>query len=261
MACRSLYRDCNKGPEAKNGIRRSISGPRRASCRARSHWPNLRAWIHPSFLCQSHRQRHPPRSGPVRNIPRQIPLRPALRHFPLFPGDRPRRAETRPPPPHPLRFHTLAAGCHYRRVEPAGTRQLALSRRRSAHPAHAPPRPADRQPDQPVFRQRLSRQPGSFRDRGAVGPVPALCRRFRAVSRRSRRVDKLAARRLSLHPRKTVVLATGTPVPFLGYDLHPDKRALPWASVRRFRNRLRGMRDRYRAGTIDPETIGPRIRA
>ena len=64
-----------------------------------------------------------------------------------------------------------------------------------------------------------------------------------------------------MHPRKTVVLATGTPVPFLGYDLHPDKRALPWASVRRFRNRLRGMRDRYRAGTIDPETIGPRIRA
>ena len=37
--------------------------------------------------------------------------------------------------------------------------------------------------------------------------------------------------------------------------------AMPAASVLRFRNRLRSMRDRWHAGTIDPAAIGVRIRA
>ena len=72
---------------------------------------------------------------------------------------------------------------------------------------------------------------------------------------------RLASRRLSLHPRKTVVLPTAQPAHFLGYDLRRGYRALPEASVRRFRNRLRGMQDRQRARTIDPNSIGTRIRA
>ncbi len=61
----------------------------------------------------------------------------------------------------------------------------------------------------------------------------------------------LARRRLSLHPRKTEILPTAEPAPFLGYVLHPGYRRLPEDNVRRFRGRLRSLRDRWRAGTID----------
>ena len=71
----------------------------------------------------------------------------------------------------------------------------------------------------------------------------------------------LARRRLSLHPRKTVILPTRQKVPFLGYVLHPRGRSMPEASVRRFRNRLRGLRDRWRAGTIGREAIEAHIQA
>ena len=70
----------------------------------------------------------------------------------------------------------------------------------------------------------------------------------------------LARRRLSLHPRKTYVAATAEPTTFLGYVLLPDgRRRLPEANVRRFRGRLRSMRDRVRAGTTTPEEARPRI--
>ncbi len=62
----------------------------------------------------------------------------------------------------------------------------------------------------------------------------------------------LARRRLSLHPRKTVILPTAEPAAFLGLVLLPGgRRRLPEDNVRRFRNRLRGLLDRYHAGTID----------
>ena len=61
----------------------------------------------------------------------------------------------------------------------------------------------------------------------------------------------LARRRLSLHPVKTHVAATSAPATFLGFELRPEgRRRLPEANVRRFRNRLRGLRDRWRAGTV-----------
>ena len=71
----------------------------------------------------------------------------------------------------------------------------------------------------------------------------------------------LEGRRLRLHPRKTVILPTAEPAAFLGYVLMPDRRRLPEENVRRFRNRLRGMRDRWRAGTIDRSLVTARIQS
>jgi len=71
----------------------------------------------------------------------------------------------------------------------------------------------------------------------------------------------LEGRRLRLHPRKTVIMATAEPAPFLGYVLHPGFRRLPEDNVRRFRNRLRGMRDSLRAGTAAPGDVERRVRS
>jgi RNA-directed DNA polymerase len=71
----------------------------------------------------------------------------------------------------------------------------------------------------------------------------------------------LAGRRLSPHPRKTLVQATRTTSAFLGLVLQPGRRRLPEASVIRFRGRLRGLRDRWRAGTIDIRGAAARIQA
>ena len=80
------------------------------------------------------------------------------------------------------------------------------------------------------------------------------------VAWRERIETCLARRRLSLHPRKTYVAPTAEPTTFLGYVLLPDgRRRLPEANVRRFRNRLRGMRDRVRAGVMTFEEAQPRV--
>ena len=72
--------------------------------------------------------------------------------------------------------------------------------------------------------------------------------------------EYLARRRLSLHPRKTYTAATAEPTAFLGYVLLPNgRRRLPEDNVRRFRNRLRSMKDRLRAGSLTPEEAQPRI--
>jgi retron-type reverse transcriptase len=66
----------------------------------------------------------------------------------------------------------------------------------------------------------------------------------------------LAGCRLSLHPRKTFVAPTREPTTFLGFVLLPGGgRRLPDDNVRRFRNRLRGLRDRYRAGIIGLDRV------
>lgn len=72
----------------------------------------------------------------------------------------------------------------------------------------------------------------------------------------------LVGRRLSLHPRKTRIEATSVPALFLGYELSPGgRRRLPGENVARFRNRLRGLRDRWRAGTIDEDAVRARVMA
>ena len=61
----------------------------------------------------------------------------------------------------------------------------------------------------------------------------------------------LEGRRLRLHPRKTGIFATREQTVFLGFVLLPNgRRRLPENNVRRFRNRLRGLRDRCRAGCL-----------
>jgi len=83
----------------------------------------------------------------------------------------------------------------------------------------------------------------------------------------------LASRRLKLHPRKTLILPTTEPTAFLGFVLSPDTgparrraaarshRRLPEDNVRRFRNRLRGLHDQWRAGTVTHSDVEARIGA
>ena len=79
---------------------------------------------------------------------------------------------------------------------------------------------------------------------------------------RRRIADYLARRRLRLHPKKTRLLRTDEPAAFLGFVLLPDGgRRLPEDNVRRFRNRLRSLRDRWREGAVSREDVERRIRA
>jgi len=76
--------------------------------------------------------------------------------------------------------------------------------------------------------------------------------------------DRIAAylegRRLRLHPRKTAIYPTAQLADFLGYVLLPgDYRRLPEDNVRRFRNRLRSLRDRWRAGSATRADVQQRI--
>ena len=76
-----------------------------------------------------------------------------------------------------------------------------------------------------------------------------------------RRISRyLEDRRLRLHPDKTFVTATGEATTFLGFVLLPGgRRRLPEENVRRFRNRLRGLRDRWRAGTVHADEVRRRV--
>jgi retron-type reverse transcriptase len=70
----------------------------------------------------------------------------------------------------------------------------------------------------------------------------------------------LVGRRLRLHPDKSFVAPTAEPTTFLGFVLCGDgRRRLPEESVRRFRNRLRGLRDRWRAGAVGAEEVQQRL--
>jgi len=72
----------------------------------------------------------------------------------------------------------------------------------------------------------------------------------------------LEGRRLRLHPRKTQVAATSEAAAFLGFVLLPGGwRRLPEDNVRRFRNRLRGLRARWRLGLVTREEVERRIGA
>jgi RNA-directed DNA polymerase len=68
--------------------------------------------------------------------------------------------------------------------------------------------------------------------------------------------------RLRLHPGKTAILPASDAARFLGFVLLPDgSRRLPADNVARFRNRLRGLRDRWRAGSIERADVEARVRA
>ncbi len=79
---------------------------------------------------------------------------------------------------------------------------------------------------------------------------------------RTRIARFLEGRRLRLHPRKTVILPTAEPAAFLGFVLLPDgPRRLPEENVARFRGRLRGLRDRWKAGAVTLDDVDAKIRA
>jgi RNA-directed DNA polymerase len=72
----------------------------------------------------------------------------------------------------------------------------------------------------------------------------------------------LAGRRVKLHPRKTAIVPTAVPSAFLGFVLMPGgRRRLPEDNVGRFRNRLRGQRDRWRAGTVTRAEVEAKVGA
>jgi retron-type reverse transcriptase len=79
---------------------------------------------------------------------------------------------------------------------------------------------------------------------------------------RERIARYLEGRRLKLHPRKTAIQPTAEPSKFLGFVLLPGgKRRLPEYNVARFRNRLRGLRDRWRAGRVTLDEVEAKIGA
>ena len=79
---------------------------------------------------------------------------------------------------------------------------------------------------------------------------------------RTRISEFLEGRRLRLHPKKTWCALTSEPAVFLGIVLLPGgRRRLPDENVRRFRNRLRSLRARWRHGTVDRKEVEQRIEA
>lgn len=72
----------------------------------------------------------------------------------------------------------------------------------------------------------------------------------------------LARRRLSLHPSKCWIAPTRASTVFLGYELLAGgRRRLPRDNVRRFSNRLHGMRCRWRQGNIEEGEVRQRVMA
>ena len=99
-----------------------------------------------------------------------------------------------------------------------------------------------------------------FRDRHQYVLRCDIYRYFPAIDHALLKED--LRRRLLLHPRKTAILPTSEPASFLGYVLMPGGwRRLPEDNVRRFRNRLRGMMDRWRQGTLAKEDVQQRVRS
>jgi RNA-directed DNA polymerase len=72
----------------------------------------------------------------------------------------------------------------------------------------------------------------------------------------------LEGRRLRLHPEKTFIACAAGPANFLGFELMArGYRRLPQDNLARFRNRLRSLRDRYRAGVMAERDVRARIGA
>ena len=77
---------------------------------------------------------------------------------------------------------------------------------------------------------------------------------------RERIAEYLIGRRLVVHPAKTFVTATKEDATFLGYVLQNNGvRRLPEPNVRRFRNRLRGLRDRWSADSVNADEVQQRV--
>lgn len=61
---------------------------------------------------------------------------------------------------------------------------------------------------------------------------------------------------------RTLIMPSSEPSAFLGLVvMSGNRRRLPEANVRRFRKRLRSLRDRWRAGTVRQEEVEQRVRS
>ena len=187
-----------------------------------------------------------------------------------FPAIDPRDPEGRPPAPDRLPANARGVRPDHRRLEPAGAGPSVLPRRQPVHAVRAPARVADREPDEPALRERLPRPIRSLVTEVLRAPYLRYVDDFALFANdpaqleawRRRAVAYLAGRRLSLHPGKTRIVQRSEPAEFLGYVLLPGgRRRLPETNVRRFRNRLRGLRDRWRAGSVLRAEVEQRVGA
>lgn len=71
--------------------------------------------------------------------------------------------------------------------------------------------------------------------------------------------DRLAMARLRLHERKVLVRPVATGMTFVGYRMWSTHRLIRKENVRRFRRRVRWMREAYAAGRIGWRDIRPRL--
>jgi retron-type reverse transcriptase len=73
--------------------------------------------------------------------------------------------------------------------------------------------------------------------------------------------EKLAELRLRLHEQKLFIKPVRASLTFVGYRMWPTHRLVRKDNVRRFRRRVRWLREAYAMGMIDWEDIKPRLRS
>ena len=227
--------------------------------------PIFEARLHRPHVRQPHRQGNASRDRRLRALSRPARLCSALRHLSLFPGDRPRDPE-------------IATSAAASRCQPTlALLDLIVDGSNPQEPVNLYFEgddlfePFRRRRGLPIgnltsqffanlyldgfdhFVTEVLRAPyvryvddfALFADDPAV--LAELAIADRAIPRRS------AA---DASPAQDLHLVMPEPAQFLGFVLHDDgRRRLPEDNVRRFRNRLRGLRDRWRAGASTSKTI------
>ena len=144
------------------------------------------------------------------------------------------RLEGGPAAAHRLPADAGRARPDHRRLEPAGAGAPVLSGRRPVHAVRAPPRAADRQPDEPALLERLPRPLRPLRDRRAAGAVSALRGRLRAVRRRPGAAGGVARPRRAVPGGPAAVAAPGEETRRQRDDFMGSLRRRPPACAARF---------------------------
>jgi hypothetical protein len=74
-------------------------------------------------------------------------------------------------------------------------------------------------------------------------------------------LERLRARRLLAHPRKTQVFPVGNGVPFLGFRVYPRGRRVLRSGIRRFLRRMRRYAVAVGNGSMEPARVGASLTA